>query len=138
MSTIDSQKVILKLNRDTKENKIKWSVVTNFIPSSISGTEVLVGSIYLSKVNDRSLILYKYRHRYYFDEDQYNLVDDIRLEFINKSGISEWEFPQDRAIDDLYETVRYKSAHIDEFFQDFLKEQEEDDDEDDEGQETVK
>lgn len=111
---------IIKLNRLTKEDTVKWNI-SKIEPSSISGTEELNGLVYTATVLGRNFRLYKYLYRYYYDEDSYNWLEGYRLEFIDSNGNSEWAFPEnDQTVEDLYDSVRFKTSKVDEFMDDFL------------------
>ena len=120
---MNTDKIIIKLNRDTKEGKIKWTV-NREKPSSLSGSEILSDNVYTCKVLDKIFRLFKYQAKYYFEEGLYEWDDDYRLEFVDFWGKSEWTFPKDRAIYDLYETVRFKTSNVEEFIDKFLTEDE--------------
>ena len=119
MNTKYSSKIIIKLNRDTKEGTIKWSVNRNK-PSSLSGSDILYDNVYTCKVLDKNFRLFKYQSKYYYDEGLYEWTDNFRLEFIDGWDNSEWAFPGDTAIYDLYETVRFKTSNIEGFIDKFL------------------
>ena len=123
MNTKHSNKIISKLNRDTKESVVKWEV-NRSRPSSLSGSENLIDNVYTTKVLDRGLRLYKLQSKYFYDEGAFEWTDSYRLEFIDSWGNSEWTFPEDRAIYDLYESVRFKTSNIKSFMDKFLTEEE--------------
>jgi len=116
-------KIIAKINRETKDDLIGWTVTTGK-PSSLSASEILINTIYICNIKDKNLRLYKYRSKHFYDEDAFEWVDSCRFEFIDQSGNSEWAFSEDRGIIDLYDTVRFKTAGIDQFFEDYLIEEE--------------
>ncbi|MBK9718214.1 MAG: hypothetical protein IPO85_12010 [Saprospiraceae bacterium] len=118
MNTKHSSKIITKLNRDTKEGTIKWEVNRNK-PSSLSGSEVLTDNVYTCKVLDKQFRLFKYQSKFYYDEGVYEWTDNFRLEFVDGWGNSEWAFPDNIAIYDLYETVRFKTSNIESFIDKF-------------------
>lgn len=122
MNTKHSIKIIVKLNRDTKDNKIKWEINRNK-PNSLSGNELLSDNVYTCTVLEKNFRLYKYRAKHYYDEDAYEWSDHYRLEFIDKQGISEWDFPEDDATEHLYETVRFKTSDVEGFIDRFLSEE---------------
>ena len=122
MNSHDAQKVILKLNRDTKEDKVIWEV-SHGSPSSLGGVEKLLDNSYITKIGNRKIRLYKYEGKYYIDEDQFDWIEYYRLEFVDFYDKSEWEFPRDRALEDLYDTVRYKTSKVEDFFKDYLTEE---------------
>mgnify|MGYP006091468157 CR=1 FL=1 len=115
-------KTVLKLNRLTKENELIWET-SRFDPNSISGTERMVGNAFVTTANDKQIRLYKFEYRHYTDEDEFFWAPDFRLEFIDSRGNGSWQFPDDRTITDLYETVTYKTSGAEEFVDGFLDEE---------------
>lgn len=122
MNTKHSIKVITKLNRDTKEGLFKWEINRGRM-LFLSGIEVLSDNVYTCKVLKKYLRLYKYQSKSYYDEATYEWIEGYRLEFVDSLGNSEWAFPDDRAIYDLYETVRFKTSNIEDFINDFLSDE---------------
>ncbi|RFZ95180.1 hypothetical protein D0C36_06535 [Mucilaginibacter conchicola] len=127
MNNSKAYKIVAKFNRDTKEGKIVWSI-TREKPSSLSGSENLIDDVFVTQVLEKKLRLYRFQYKSYYDEDIYEWVDKYRLEFVGIWGNSEWTFPYEMPIFDLYESVRYKVSNIDKFMEDFLG--------DDEGEES--
>lgn len=130
MNTKFSTKVIVKLNRDTKEGRVTWHVSRDK-PSSLSGTEVLLDNVYTTGVESKIIRLYKYQYKYWFDEGKFEWSEEYRLEFIDSYGSSEWTFPNDRAIYDLYDSVRYKTSNVEGFFDKYLSEEDKKDEAED-------
>lgn len=125
MKSTDTTKLINKLNRETKEDKVKWNK-NNRLPSSLTGSERMINDIYYTAaVNLNNIRLYKFQSRYYTDEDTYTWSEGLRMEFTDSMGNSTWEFPNDAAIHSLYETVRYKTAGVESFFNSYLSNEEE-------------
>ena len=124
MSQSQTTRFITRLNRQTKEGEVSW--VTNHrrnIP--LSSSEVLVGNTYSAEVNSRELLLYRFQARSYYDEDAYHWIDGYRLEMIDDKGNSEWTFPGDNSIYDLYETVRFVTSNVGSFISDYIKDEKE-------------
>ncbi len=119
MNTRDNIKLISKLNRDTKEDIIKWKFNDERI-NSIVGTEIVLNNSYVVKILNKILRIYKFKEKIYYDEDAYNWTENYKLEFIDNYGNSEFTFPEDRAIYDLYETVQYKTSGIENFLTEYL------------------
>ena len=78
-------KIILKLNRETKEDIIKWEK-NRTKPSSLAGSEILVENVYTTKVLERHLRLYRFQAKYFYDEESFEWTDSYRLEFIDIWG----------------------------------------------------
>lgn len=127
MATTHDKKIITKLNRETKEGKLKWETIRNK-PSSLSGSEVLIDNVYVCQVLEKKLRLYKYQSKYFIDEERYEWTDSYRLEFMDVYGNSEWTFPEDRGIYELYESVRFKASNIEKFMGDYLTDEDSDSD----------
>lgn len=128
MNASHSIKIITKLNRDTKEGNVKWESIY-VKPSSLIGSEELMGNVYIAKVLEKKIRLYKYQTKsyHYYEEGTFEWVSQYRLEFIDHRGNPEWTFPGDPAIYDLYETVQYKTSDLDKFLDDYLTDEEEND-----------
>ncbi len=124
MSNDKISKIIIKLNRETKEDKIKWVKNNREMPSSLSGSEGLVGLVYYADVIDKTLRLYKYNFKSFYDEVTWELQVSIRLEFVERFSLkTEYIFPEDRSIDELYETVLYKTSGVERFADEFLNQE---------------
>lgn len=119
-------RAVIKINRETKDDKLTWRKVA-LRPTSLSTSEELRGPVYESKVLNRDVILYKYQAKHYTDEDEYFWLDGYNLDFVDKMNITEWTFPNDNSIHDLYETVRFKMANVSSFLDEYLEEEEETD-----------
>jgi hypothetical protein len=122
MNTRDNIKLILKLNRETKEDKIKWEISSNRI-NSLVGTETLINNIYIVDILNNKFRLYKFKEKHFYDEDAYNWIEDYKLDLIDNFGNSKFTFESDRAIVDLYGTVQYKTSNIEDFMKDYLKDE---------------
>lgn len=119
MNNSYSIKTITKLNRLTKDDKIIWSNF-NSKPTSLIGGEELNGVIYYAKVLDKSFIIYRYKYVSYNYDGDASWASDFRLDFINNQNITEWSFPSDVALSDLYETIQFKLSKAEKFFDEFL------------------
>jgi hypothetical protein len=121
MNANNATKLINKINRETKEGKILWTR-NNRTPSSLEGSERLANGIYYtSPFEGKYLRLYKYKSKSYSDEDVFDWVDGLRLELIDDMHNSLWDFPNDAATNSLYDTIRFKTADIDNLFDSYLK-----------------
>jgi hypothetical protein len=119
MADVSSIKLIAKLNRQTKEDVIIWQIDTSR-PSSLIGTEVLVDNVFITNVLGKRMRLYKYLGRYYYDEDKFDWVEEMRLELVDIYGKTTFKFPLDPGIADLYQTVMFKTSGVADFLDEFL------------------
>ena len=122
----DYTKVIVKVNRETKEDKISWDIAS-LKPSSLSNSEVLRGYVYESKVLNQDVILYRFQSKHYTDEDEFHWIDGYRMDFVDMRNISTWTFPDNSAIEDLYDTVQFKQANVGSFLEEYLDDEEDED-----------
>ncbi len=117
-----NRQFIFKLNKDTKENKIKWRIGT-FAKPALLGSEELLDAVYYTDVLEKKIRLFRLKVKHYMDEDYYDWIEDFRLEIIDENGNSLYKFPEDIAISDLYATVQFKTSNVSDFFNDFLSEE---------------
>ncbi|MBF8151564.1 hypothetical protein ITJ86_16805 [Winogradskyella sp. F6397] len=113
-------KTILKINDLTKEGEVKWNT-WSFSIDSLTGLERLIGTAYVTKVKEKHFRCYQYESRHYYDEDQFDWVPHYRLEFVDGNGKLEWQFPEESAIEDLYESIQFKISGASDFFSSFLE-----------------
>lgn len=115
--------VIQKILRETKENKITWSSKM-FRPSQFKGlgaSEEIIGNVYETEIANKDLRLYKYKSKYFVDEERTEWIDYIRLEFFETFDYAtEWVFPYTNSLDDLYDAVMAQTANVDDFFNNYL------------------
>jgi len=122
MNSSQVTQAILKLNRETAEGKILWDV-NKRTPSSLNAGEELQGNTFLAAVMEKSFRLYKLQQRAYHGYDEgWDVVDSYRLEMVDSSRNTEWIFPDDSAIADLYQTVLFQTSGAQSFFDSFLSE----------------
>lgn len=127
MNNSHSLKTITKLNRLTKDDEIKWNRIS-VKPTSLNGSEEITGYVYGTSVLDKLMIIYKYRYKTYNYDGDMEYVTDYRLDLVNKNYGTEWSFPNDNSLYDLYEAIQYKSSNVEQFFNDFLSGEEEKED----------
>jgi hypothetical protein len=122
-------KIISKLNRQTKEDLISWKPIP-YMPESVAGSEAIIGNAYMAPVLDKTFRIFKIKQRFYTDEDTFHWVDAYRLELIDSRGNPTYTFPSYSSVEDLYESVRYKTSGIEGFANMFLSDDEEEGDKD--------
>ena len=112
--------LIVKLIRETKEGIIIWS--PKDISVQLAGGAELVDKIYTTIYKDKYFRLFKYRNRHYTDENVYGWDENIRLEVSDLDFKPEWAFPEEQAVYDLYDTVRFQVAGVSQLLNDILDE----------------
>ena len=120
MEIANYRQFVFKLNKETKEDKILWRI-TDFTKPALIGTEELMDAIYVTNVLKKNIRLFRLKIRYFTDEYEYEWAESFRLELVDDNGNSLYKFPDDSAISDLYDTVKYKTSNIADLFNDFLK-----------------
>ncbi len=105
-----------KINRDTREAKLVWKTIKLFSNSQLGLAEEIVGKIYSTEFNNRKILLFKVNKKVQTDEFEFNWIPSYKLVVVDQNYNIDWEFPQHRGIADLYETVSYKLADMDSFF----------------------
>jgi hypothetical protein len=109
-------KAISLMNKLTKQGELTWTIIKNPTKLSLSGDEKLNGFAYGTVFKDQHLRIFRLDSTYYSEYDTYEVSSHHRLSFIEPDGSPLWDFPHDRVIDDLYETVRYKTSNVESFF----------------------
>lgn len=82
--------------------------------------ENVVGAIYSGVVLGRALFVYECRYKDYTDEDHYELVPDIAIEFVDEKGALQWAWPKTPYRFQLLDAIRYQVSGADEFLKGFL------------------
>ena len=120
--------LVSKFNRETKEGKLIWQI-SPIQPALLKNGENVIDLIYYTEVGDKTLRIYKYSTKYYYEEDAFEWTTSIRLEFVDRNWRSEWAFPEIAILSDLYETVRYKTTNLEGFIDKYLGDDEEEEEE---------
>lgn len=115
-----SIKLILSLNKNTKNKTLSWEVVDT--PSTFDdGTEDIIPVLYICNSNGKKLALYLRRYRHFLDEHEFYWAEKKCLSIINDKYQIIWESgEQGQAINDLYSTVTEQASGIDDLLNDLL------------------
>lgn len=84
------------------------------------GRENTVGGVYLTEHNNKRIIVYEYRYRYYRDEDDWTWLEDVAIEFVDSDGNSEWRWPAVTLRHELLDRVRYTISGAEDFLHGLL------------------
>jgi len=114
-----ASRTVLKLNDLTKSGELVWKSWP-YPTDSLTGMEKITGNPYIASISEKRFRIYKYQVRNYTDEDTWDWLPRIRLEFVDENGNGGWQFPADDRIVDLMETILFKTSGASEFFDDFL------------------
>lgn len=120
---MDSQKKTIKLiaylNELTQKDKLQWE--RQEPPDAVViGHNNRVDYVYTTVFEERRLRIYEERYKSWYDEDRYTWDTRVILDFVDFEGKSEWIFPYAPVLWDLLESVKYKSAHVDDFISEVL------------------
>ena len=120
----DSRKItalIVKLIRGTVEGSIIWQPSDTAI--QLSGGASLLNKVYTTVFKERYFRIYQFRVRHYHDEDTFSWVEKVQLDLTDQSFNTEWSFPEEQAVRDLYDTVRFKVAGVSQLLDDILEDE---------------
>ena len=120
MGSSKEARFILKLIKGTRVDAYIWSSRPPHA-DSILDPEKIIGKIYETEVNDRTIKVFKYKFKHYHDEYDYEYAYRIRLELIDDAGFTEYEFEHDSSLWDLYEVIREQASDVTDFLDEFLK-----------------
>ncbi len=117
-----TSKAVTKILRQTQEGEISWKVDSRELFLGVD--EHLTGQIYMTLILDKYLRIYKYYKPkneaiYGFNG---GLFESIKLQFTDYDGKPEWDFPYSNAVKDLYETIAFSTANVQEFLDKLLNE----------------
>ncbi len=106
-------KLVSKLLEATQENTIRWTIQPT--PDNMRQLSDRVDHVCDTIYLDRNFRLYEYKTKHYVDEDRFEWVDGVRLEFVDFSGRALFEVPRTEGLWDLLRAVQYQTADIDSF-----------------------
>jgi len=113
--------LIVKLNKMTQGGELGWS--SHNLKLTLDYQEEIVDKVYRTSYKDKYFRLFKYRSRHYTDEDVFHWITGWRMEITDENYNAEWRFPEERAISDLYDSVRYQIANVDDLINDLLSDE---------------
>ncbi|EDF9812424.1 TPA: hypothetical protein ACU94I_001054 [Klebsiella aerogenes] len=115
-----SIKLILALNKNTKNKSLLWSAIDTPL-SFDDGTEDRIPVLYVCNYKEKTLALYLRRYKYFYDEHDFYWAEKKCLSIINDQYQILWESDeQGQAINDLYSTVTEQASGIDDLLNDLL------------------
>ena len=111
---------VVALNRETQEGRLKWSVEDQ--PDLRSSDVQRFGPVYITEAQRALIRLYKENIKNIGDEISEGFWDeDVVLE-VKPYGDGDYiRVPRLPGLDDLYETVVYKTHNVEEFLRRFLE-----------------
>lgn len=126
---------VAKLIKLTQDREVMWRTATQ-LESDIDSKDNLQGVVYVADQKNRTLRLYKLRFKEERSkEDIYSLgailsrpskqpdfilVEVAKLELIDYQGNTLFTFPQVSGLKDLYSSVSYQVAGVEEFLNELL------------------
>ena len=109
---------VTKLNRQTQEGRIRWRFVGDQEDFATSDFQ-RYGPAYIAEIDDATVRIYSLKT---LREENY-WMEDIILEVQTSETGDLVRIPGVSGLEDLYESVKYKTNKIDEFVDRFLNEQ---------------
>lgn len=104
------------LIRLTQDGELKWRIDNN-LPKK---REHIVGRAYVAPYESKMIAIYQYKYQYYKDEDDYDWLNDVAIEFVDDDGDCEWQWPKVESRWELLEAVRYKNSGAGSFLKTLL------------------
>jgi hypothetical protein len=106
---------IAKLIELTQQGKVKWTPIV----AKVSG---LVGPALEANYRNRRLRLTKvWESVSGLDSFISEKAKVMHLDFVDDSGTVLWSFPENDALDDLYQAAKFQAAGVQDFLTDILK-----------------
>jgi len=112
--------LVLKLIKLTNTDKIEWK---SLLPTDMKWRKdpgYLIDKVYRTQVNGKSFQLYRYKEKWYREEDDYEWIVSTRLELIDENEYTDYEFEYSNSMNDLYEIVREKTSKAEEIINQIL------------------
>jgi hypothetical protein len=119
MRTDKVTQLVLKLIKLTKSNEIKWNA-TSISETVLSSGEIILDKIYLATAGAGNFKVYRYKYKFWVDEDRFEWTPQIRLLLIDKYGETEFEFEYENSMNDLYDIVREQASNVSTIVDDLL------------------
>jgi len=110
------EQAINKLVSVTCSGSLEWQIDEPI--SSPAGA--VTGHVYTSYVQGRKLAVYEFRYRYFTDEDEWELVPDVAIDFVTEDGTLEYRWPKLGPRWTLIDAIRRSVSGADEFLESFL------------------
>lgn len=112
---------IVKLMMDTQTNKICWQA-SSLDKIELEGDGELLGAIFLTRIKEKRLMLYKYKYKSNFAvlSNASNWHTSYCLSIVNNKDETVWNFPYDSSIESLYSEVAFMASGAEEFIDDLL------------------
>ena len=117
MNTKEVVALIEKLIELTQKNIISWSVSN--IQQILSDMEK-VDTVFSVEYLGQNLRLYKYFYRFYRDEEEFDWLEDYRLETYDMNNHTLYVFPKTQNEKELMGAVMYQSSKIEEFYKNIM------------------
>lgn len=108
-------RMVAHLNELTQENKLQWQSVYEPSSSIYLGRDKIIGAVFESEFSGKHLRIYEEQSKYWHDEESYSWSPRLVFAFVDINGNNEWESPNVPGLYDLFESVRYQSAGVNEF-----------------------
>lgn len=105
------KQLILELIKKTKNDELVWDSYT--LPNNeLPNGEYVLDKVYESKIENGYFNIYKYKIRNWYEEDEFAWNTTIKFELLDKNHHTDYEFPYDNSLDDLYSIIREQSSNV--------------------------
>lgn len=121
LSSNREERFVSKLIQDTKKGELEWTDESNNV-LTLPSDERPISKVYTTEIAGKIIRLYEYQIKHYTDEYEYDWVERIKLELIDKDGATLFEFGYDYSLYKLFNAVRKLNSGIDDLMKGFLNE----------------
>lgn len=109
---------IAKLNQLTQDGQVRWDVQQQ--PDLLGSDFQQYGPAYVAQVDEATVRIYRIKIRSTTHDDEGYWNDAVNLEIKTSESADFIKIPRTPGIEDLYESVVYKTANVDQFLERFL------------------
>lgn len=107
---MDENKILAKIEDDTRSKKMIWKHTTRDTHPNVE----IVGLSYIASFVDDLIRVYRYKIKTWDNDILY------KLEIIDNQGNEKFTFHTNRKIDDIYETIKFRTEDIENSMEKFL------------------
>lgn len=114
-------KTVAKLNELTQDRNLLWSTIPDAESLNL-GKDKPVKTVFQSDYKGKELRIYEETYKFWTDVDRFEWSNRIVLAIVGDDNENLWEFPSVIGITDLFESVRFQVANVDQFIDDLFSE----------------
>lgn len=109
---------ITKLNQLTQDDQVRWDIKQQ--PDLVGSDLQQYGPAYVAQIDGATVRIYRAKIRALTQEEEEYWEDIANLEIKTSENSDFIKIPRTPGIEDLYESVVYKTNNVDQFLENFL------------------